>query len=88
MREVKIKGIYKHFKGDYYLVEDIGTFSETDEECVVYRALYGKHKLWVRPLKLFLSEVDHEKYPNVTQKYRFELQDIPSVAANFKKMEE
>lgn len=88
MREVKIKGIYKHFKGDYYLVEDIGTFSETDEECVVYRALYGEHKLWVRPLKMFLSEVDHEKYPNVTQKYRFELQDIPSVAANFKKMEE
>lgn len=88
MREVKIKGIYKHFKGDYYLVEDIATFTETDEECVVYRALYGEYKLWVRPLKMFLSEVDHEKYPNVTQKYRFELQDIPSVAVNFKKMEE
>ena len=85
MREIKVKGIYKHFKGDYYFVEDIATFTETDEVCVVYRALYGERKLWVRPLKMFLSEVDHEKYPNVTQKYRFELQDIPSMATNFNK---
>lgn len=76
MREIKIHGIYKHFKGDYYLVEDIATFTETDEVCVVYWALYGKHKLWVRPLLMFLLEVDHEKYPNVTQEYRFEWQDI------------
>lgn len=85
MGEVQVKGIYRHFKGDYYLVEDIATFTETDEVCVVYRALYGERKLWVRPLEMFLSEVDHEKYPNVTQKYRFELQDIPSVATNFNK---
>lgn len=84
MREIKVKGIYKHFKGDYYFVEDVATFTETDEVCVVYRALYGERKLWVRPLEMFLSEVDHEKYPNVTQKYRFELQDIPSVAKEFK----
>ena len=84
MREIKVKGIYKHFKGDYYFVEDVATFTETDEVCVVYRALYGECKLWVRPLEMFLSEVDHEKYPNVTQKYRFELQDIPSVAKEFK----
>ena len=83
MREIKVKGIYKHFKGDYYFVEDVATFTETDEVCVVYRALYGERKLWVRPLEMFLSEVDHEKYPNVTQKYRFELQDI-SVAKEFK----
>lgn len=83
MREIKVKGIYKHFKGDYYLVEDVATFTETDEVCVVYRALYGERKLWVRPLEMFLSEVDHEKYPHVTQKHRFELQDIPSVATNF-----
>ena len=78
MREIKINGIYKHFKGDYYLVLDVATYTETDELCVVYRALYGDNLLWVRPLSMFLSEVDHEKYPDVLQKYRFELQDIPS----------
>ena len=76
MREVKIHGIYKHFKGNYYIVEDIGYDSETEEKLVVYRALYGDHKLWCRPYDMFLSEVDHEKYPDVTQKYRFELVDI------------
>lgn len=85
MQELRIKGIYKHFKGDYYLVEDIAKDSETKEEMVVYRRLYGDNGLWIRPKEMFLSEVDHEKYPNVTQKYRFELQNIESVAENFKK---
>ena len=85
MQELKIKGIYKHFKGDYYLVEDIAKDSEIKEEMVVYRRLYEDNSLWVRQKEMFLSEVDHEKYPNVTQKYRFELQDIKSVAGNFKK---
>lgn len=73
MNDVKIKGVYKHFKGDLYIVEDIAVNSETEEDMVVYRALYGDNKLWVRTLKLFCEEVNKNN-----QKYRFELQDIKS----------
>ena len=71
--ELVIKGIYRHFKGKYYYVEDVALDSETLEEVVVYRQLYGDRKLFVRNKKMFLSLVDKEKYPNVSQKYRFEL---------------
>ncbi len=71
--ELVIKGIYRHFKGKYYLVEDVALDSETLEEVVVYRQLYGERRLFVRNKEMFLSLVDKEKYPNVTQKYRFEL---------------
>lgn len=73
MRELKIGGIYQHFKGNRYRVEDICYHSETEEKMVLYRATYGDGKLWCRPRDMFLEEVDHQKYPNVKQKYRFEL---------------
>ena len=79
MNEIKIKGIYKHFKGDLYLVEDIAIDCETERPMVVYRALYEDNLLYVRDLEMFASEVDKVKYPKVKQRYRFELQNIPSV---------
>ena len=72
--------IYKHFKGDLYLVEGIVLHSETKEKLVLYRALYGSGLRYVRPYDMFASKVDKFKYPNVEQEYRFQLQDIESVA--------
>ena len=73
MRKLKIKGIYKHYKGDLYLVEDIIYHSETGEKMVAYRALYGDNKLWCRKYDNFIEEVNKNG-----QKHRFELQKINS----------
>lgn len=73
MQTIVIGGLYRHFKGMYYFVMDIATHSETGEAFVVYRQLYGERKTYIRPLEMFASEVDHEKYPEVKQLYRFQL---------------
>ena len=79
MDKVTKKGIYKHFKGDYYIVEDIATHCEDGSLYVVYRALYEDNKLYIRSVDDFTSLVDKQKYPNAKQTYRFELQNIKSV---------
>ena len=67
---LKINGIYRHFKGDYYIVLDVAIHSETKEKYVVYRGLYGDNELYIRPYDMFISKVDREKYPNAYQPYR------------------
>lgn len=75
--------IFRHFKGDLYLFIDIAIHSETNEKMVVYKALYGKCEIFVRPLSMFLSEVDREKYPDIKQKYRFEPFEVESINHNW-----
>lgn len=65
--------LFRHFKGDLYLLLDIALQTETNETLVIYKALYGNAAVYARPLALFVSEVDREKYPDVAQTYRFEL---------------
>lgn len=84
MNKLVKKGIYKHFKGDYYLVEDIATHCDDKSQYVIYRALYGDNSLFIRKSESFLSKVDVSKYPHCNQTYRFELQNIESVNENHK----
>lgn len=71
-REVKIGKIYRHFKGTLHRVICVAKDSETLEDMVVYTH-EGEDSIWVRKFSEFISEVDHNKYPDVVQKYRFEL---------------
>lgn len=77
MREIKIGKKYRHFKNKLYKVLDIVYDSESNNDdelrkIVIYQALYGDGLKWARDYDMFNSEVDHEKYPDVEQKYRFE----------------
>ena len=78
MEQVQIGKVYRHFKGNYYFVEDIALDSETKERVVIYKPLYERKdsKIWVRKEKMFSEEISQERPDNITgQKYRFELQE-------------
>ena len=82
MRTLPVPGeFYRHFKNRIYQIVAIANHSETNEPMVVYQALYGDFKIWVRPLPMFMEEVDRVKYPDVEQKYRFEKIEIAGAEA-------
>ncbi len=73
----KPQEMYRHFKGNIYQIRCLAKHSETGEMMVVYQAMYDNFQIYVRPLDIFMEEVDRSRYPDVIQKYRFELlQDI------------
>lgn len=67
--------MYRHFKGNLYQIRCLAKHTETGEMMVVYQAMYDTFEIFVRPLSMFMEEVDHVKYPDVKQKYRFALLD-------------
>lgn len=69
MNKPRVGEKYRHFKGMIITILAIAKDSETLEELVIYE---HDGENWVRPMDMFLSKVDHEKYPDVTQEYRFE----------------
>ena len=76
MEQVKIGKIYRHFKGNYYFVENVGLDSETMERMVIYKAIYNREdsQIFVRRESMFLEKIDETRKDNITgQKYRFQL---------------
>ena len=87
MRKIKVGNIYKHFKNKYYIVLDIVNDCESNNDdeykkIIIYKALYGEFLTWARPYEMFVSEVDHDKYPEIEQRYRFEEVKIESDKLN------
>lgn len=72
LKEFMVGRRYKHFKGRTYVVTDIAVHAESDEIMVIYKCFVDSLVTWCRPLDMFTSDVDREKYPNVKQKRRFE----------------
>lgn len=64
--------VWQHFKGNFYIILCVAQHTETNEKLVIYRPDGARVPIHARPLDMFMSEVDHEKYPNAEQKYRFE----------------
>ena len=74
MRNIELNRVYRHFKGNYYHVKEMALCSETLDKYVVYQAMYGDNKTYIRKLDMFLESIDEHRKDNITkQKYRFEL---------------
>lgn len=78
---------YRHFKGNRYQIIAIAKHTETEEDYVVYQALYGDNGIFVRPLDMFMEKVDKEKYPGAIQEYRFELEEEKNLLMEFLDLE-
>lgn len=75
IRKPKAGECYRHFKGNRYQVLTIARHTENDEELVIYEGLYGEHPVFARPVEMFCGRVDKNKFPDVSQEYRFELEE-------------
>lgn len=68
---IKDEHFFRHFKGKWYMILNTAEHTETGEQMVIYKALYGENKIYCRPMKMFLEPTDKEKYPDANQEYRF-----------------